>query len=206
MRIGVDFDNTIVSYDLLFYKVASEAGLIPPDIARTKLGVRDYLRKIGKEDLWTEMQGYVYGARMNEAIVFPGVPGFLSWARDQGVIVPIISHKAQYPFLGPKYDLHEAARRWVETYLVDEHGDLVARDQVLFELTKEEKLKRIIAVGCDYFIDDLPEILMAREFPSGTGRILFDPEGHHPLDGEITVMSSWRDILRHFEAKWVLKH
>ena len=29
VRIGIDFDNTIVSYDVLFYKVALEQGVIP---------------------------------------------------------------------------------------------------------------------------------------------------------------------------------
>ena len=29
MRIGIDFDNTIVSYDTLFHKVAVEQGAVP---------------------------------------------------------------------------------------------------------------------------------------------------------------------------------
>ena len=66
MRIGIDFDNTIVSYDALFHKVAREQGVVPPNTPANKLAVRDYLRQIGKEDLWTEMQGYVYGERMDE--------------------------------------------------------------------------------------------------------------------------------------------
>ena len=44
MRLGLDFDNTIVSYDALFHKVALEGSLIPADVAPTKLNVRDYLR------------------------------------------------------------------------------------------------------------------------------------------------------------------
>ena len=36
MRIGVDFDNTIVCYDTLFHRLAVEEGLIPPDIPPRK--------------------------------------------------------------------------------------------------------------------------------------------------------------------------
>ena len=51
MLIGIDFDNTIVSYDKLFYKVALEGAHIPEDIEPTKLQVRDYLRQINNEDI-----------------------------------------------------------------------------------------------------------------------------------------------------------
>lgn len=64
MRLGIDFDNTIVCYDELFHRVALEQGLIPADLPVNKSEVRNHLRRVGKEPLWTEMQGSVYGARM----------------------------------------------------------------------------------------------------------------------------------------------
>ena len=76
MRIGIDFDNTIVSYDALFYKVAVNKGLVPSDLPKSKLAVRDYLRKINNEPVWTELQGYVYGARMGDAAAYPLVIEF----------------------------------------------------------------------------------------------------------------------------------
>ena len=85
MRIGFDFDNTIVSYDALFYRVAVEQSLVPTDLPQSKLAVRDYLRKVGNEDAWTEMQGYVYGARMNDAIAYPGAIEFMMLARANGI-------------------------------------------------------------------------------------------------------------------------
>ena len=42
MIFGFDFDNTIVTYDELFYKVAIENALIPAELPRSKLAVRDY--------------------------------------------------------------------------------------------------------------------------------------------------------------------
>jgi hypothetical protein len=201
VRIGLDFDNTIVSYDSLFHKVAVEQGAVPRTLPVSKLEVRNYLRRMGKEDLWTEMQGYVYGARMAEAAAFPGVKEFLRWARSQALDVCIISHKTRHPFIGPKYDLHAAAFCWVDSSLIDGGENLVPRAQVFFELTKEEKLYRIAQAACDYFIDDLPEILLADNFPVRTAPILFDPEASHPNTDRLVRMASWEEILRHFQER-----
>ena len=193
MRIGIDFDNTIVSYDELFHKVALERDLVSPGVPANKIAVRDYLRGAGQEDAWTEMQGYVYGARMNEAQAYPGAFNFLQCAAKAGHSLAIVSHKTRHPFLGPTYDLHVAARSWIETHLSIGGLRLVPESQVFFELTKEEKLARIATVGCDMFIDDLPEILSAALFPTATKRFLFDPERHHEncATSDMNVVHSW---------------
>lgn len=202
MRIGFDFDNTIVSYDALFHKVAVEQSLVPSDLPQSKLAVRDYLRNAGNEGAWTEMQGYVYGARMNDAAAYPGAIEFMKLARDNGISITIVSHKTKHPFMGPKYDLHEAARGWVESFLVEGNKSLNELGQVFFELTKEDKIARIAHAGCDYFIDDLPEILLMPGFPEKTGRILFDPENNHDANGMSAKLGSWQEIRTYFEVKW----
>jgi hypothetical protein len=197
MRIGIDFDNTIVSYDALFSKVAREAGLVSETLPATKLAVRDHLRAIGREDDWTEMQGTVYGGRMAEAIAYPGAFAFMRAAREQGHELFIVSHKTRYPFRGAQHDLHLAARTWVEASMRDALGELIASDHAFFELTKEEKLARVGELKCDFFIDDLPEILLASYFPSGVKPILFDPDDIHVDQSTLLRLSSWADIARH---------
>lgn len=195
MLIGVDFDNTIVCYDGLFHRVAVEQRLIPPEIPASKGQVRDYLRQCGKEDAWTQMQGYVYGDRMKEADPFPGVLEFFTRCVRDGVNVCIVSHKTRYPYLGPKYDLHEAAQGWLKSqgfYDRDHIG--LSSDQVFFELTKQEKLERIAKQQCTHFIDDLPEFLGEWGFPAGVERILFDPQNHHPTGHPFRYASSWSEI------------
>lgn len=198
MRIGFDFDNTIVGYDALFFKIACERELVPSDIPANKVAVRDHLRRIGREDAWTELQGYVYGARMDEASIYPGVIEFLCWADQAGHDLAIVSHKTQYPFLGPQYDLHAAARAWIGRHLLVNGRAPIPTGQIFFEVTKEEKLARIDSFGCDMFLDDLPEILQAGGFPATTRRILFDPERHHEaaaLPGIVRVQS-WDEIVQ----------
>jgi hypothetical protein len=205
VRIGVDFDNTIVSYDTLFHRVALERSLIPSGLPSTKLSVRDYLRQAGKEDTWTEMQGYVYGARMDEAVAYPGAIDFFAWAKSENIDLAIVSHKTRHPFLGHPYDLHAAARRWVARILIDRPEPLIDEVDVYFELTKEAKLARISALGLDFFIDDLPEILVADGFPDRTARILFDPDGTY-AGNKLPALASWDDIKKHFQDKWTRRN
>jgi len=202
MRIGLDFDNTIVSYDAIFHKVALELGVIPQGISVNKVAVRDHLRAERSESVWTEMQGTVYGARMDEAIAYPGVTKFLGWATDAGHELAIISHKTRHPFLGPKYDLHVSAQKWIDAHLCLDGKPLVSPQQVYFELTKEEKLTRISRFGCDLFVDDLPEILLADGFPTATQRVLFDPEGNHESEmvGDPVRVRSWDELARWLRA------
>lgn len=202
MRIGFDFDNTIVNYDSLFHKVAVEQALVPPGTSRSKLAVRDYLRSIGGEEDWIVLQGYVYGARMDEADAYPGAIEFMRRARERGVTMYIVSHKTRHPFRGPQYDLHAAARQWVDHYLTESGAPLIVPDQVFFELTKEEKIARICDTACDYFVDDLPEILVMPGFPASTRAILFDPDATHPAQEGSVRVGSWLDIDAFFEHEW----
>jgi hypothetical protein len=174
--VGVDFDNTIVCYDAIFHRVARERDLIPEGLRVSKNAVREHLRGAGQEALWTELQGYVYGPRMPEAEPFPGVEEFFRRARAMGLPLLIISHRTRYPYLGERYDLHQAARDWLAAYgFHDPAGIGLPRERVYFELTKQEKLARVRTQGCTHFIDDLPELFEEPDFPVAVQKILFDP-------------------------------
>lgn len=203
MNIGLDFDNTIVSYDSLFHQVALEKNLIPSELPVNKFEVRNYLREQGKEEVWTEMQGYVYGARMDEARAYQGAIDFLGWAKKTGHKVAIISHKTKFPFSGEKYDLHYAARSWIENHLHASHKPLIHAENIFFEPTKEAKIAKITSLKCDIFLDDLPEILKADNFPETTTRVLFDPEDKHSLN-EVSILkiNSWLEFRDYIERKY----
>lgn len=194
MILGIDFDNTIVSYDTLFYRVAVESGLVPSSVPANKTAVRDFLRQAGKEEDWTRMQGEVYGARMEEAEAYPGVKEFFKKCGEKGIGIRIVSHKTRHPFLGEKYDLHKAAFAWLESNGFFSGGG-IGKPDVFFELTKAEKAARILRCGCDGFVDDLPEILADERLRGKVQRILFDPSGCHAAEGDWErKASSWAEL------------
>lgn len=195
MLIGVDFDNTIVSYDALFHRLAVEQGHIGVEVPATKEQVRDTMRRAGREDAWTELQGYVYGARICEASAFPGVKDFFGNCRAAGIDICIVSHKTKHPFRGPAYDLHRAALDWLEhNGFFDPQGIGLPCESVYLRTTLADKLRQIGDCGCAHFIDDLPELLSEAAFPSSVERWLFDPNEHHPRETRFARAASWREL------------
>ena len=194
MRIGLDFDNTIVSYDQAFHIAALEAGLIPSSLRQSKTEVRDHLRAHHGDQRWTELQGTVYGSRMADAAAFPGAFEMIRRLSDSGFELLIISHKTQWPYRGPRYNLHEAALDWIKSSMQDKSGPLVSAKNVRFFERKEEKIAAIGSLSCDIFVDDLPEILLSEHFPSATRRVLFDPDQIHDPHDTYDTAQSWREI------------
>jgi hypothetical protein len=195
MRIGIDFDNTIVCCDPLFHRAALDKKLIPPEVGVAKNDVRDHLRRVGQEPAWTELQGYVYGDLLKEARPFPGVVDFFCACAKRNIPVFVVSHKTKKPFLGPPYDLHKAALDWLAAHGFFEEAGL-RRDVVFLEPTKQAKLQRIASLACTHFIDDLPEFLTDPAFPKGISRIHFNPNNVASETGVIGL-SSWPQITAH---------
>ena len=192
MLLGLDFDNTIVRYDGLFHRLAIERRLVPVGIPATKQAIRDFLRAAGREDDWTELQGLAYGPRITDAEPFPGVKRFLARCCAAGALVAIISHKTRVPYLGEPHDLHAAAHAFLESHGFFATCDTgLSADHVFLEPTLAGKLARIGNLGCDAFIDDLPEVLTHSAFPDGVRKVLFDPADAHADNPAHTRVSSW---------------
>jgi hypothetical protein len=87
--------------------------------------------------------------------------------------VVVISHRTKNPLVGPAHDLHQAAQKFLES-----SGWLGQKiREAYFEETKEAKLARIGHCRCNFFVDDLPEILAHPAFPANCQPLLFDPSG-----------------------------
>lgn len=193
--LGFDFDNTLISYDRLFHRVALDAALIPESVAVHKNAVRNFLREQGREDEWTRLQGAVYGGRILEAEPFPGMRDVVARLSSSNVPMCIVSHKTRTPYLGEPLDLHSAARSWLAKQGFHDPDGLAWReDQVFFEVTKEAKIVRIVQLGCTHYVDDLPEIL--EMLPDGVQKILFAPNGSRESDSSWRTMRSWEELPR----------
>jgi hypothetical protein len=196
MHIGLDFDNTIVTYDRVFHQAARERGLIGPGVPVRKREVRDAIRLLPEgERAWTELQGVVYGRLMAQAEPAPGVESFLAACSAARIRVSIISHKTEFPAIGERVSLRAAARAWLEARgFVARHG-IDPRD-VIFVGSIVEKLAEIAERGCTHFVDDLVEILDHPAFPPGVERILFAPSGGAPPAG-VLLFDTWEGVRRH---------
>lgn len=202
LLIGIDFDNTIICYDQVFHKIALDARLISRDQPGGKNFIRDQLRSEGKEDVWTEMQGLVYGDKILEAESYQGINDFLGFCKLRNIGACIVSHKTKHPYRGPAYDLHDAGYKWLQLKgFLDEDQFGISSRQVYFEPSREEKIRRIASLKCTHFIDDLPEILLADGIPGNMTKILFDPAGSFQGVSGVIHKRSWIEILEFFKTE-----
>jgi len=197
-RIGIDFDNTIVGYDAVFCAAAIEYGLLPPRFTGSKREVRDILRRRPDGELvWQRLQGEVYGKRMFAAVPIPGVLDFLAACRDGADTEPVIvSHKTEFGHHDPdRINLRDAARTWLAAHGVTA-GDnpLIDPAKVWFEPTREDKIARIKALGCEIFIDDLEEVLTHPEFPVATTCIQYTGGDAAPAGVGHRACATWSEV------------
>lgn len=195
LRIGLDFDNTIITYDDVFLAMARERGLVGANFRGRKQAIRDAIRLLPDGELsWQKLQGQVYGRGLAQAGMFKGVDRFLLRCRDENVPVMIVSHKTEFGHYDPeRLNLRDAAREWMTKHrFFSDAGYGIAPDDVYFERTRQDKVARIAQLGCTHFIDDLEEVLSDPEFPSSVERILFTQERAAP--GPYFVCPTWREV------------
>ena len=195
--IGVDLDNTIISYDRSCHGLAVAQGWLPRETAVSKRAVRDALRaQPDGERLWRRLQAWIYGPRMDLAQPMPGALHFLRACREADVEVRIVSHKTRFArAFDTGVDLRQAALRWLEAqgFL---HGPDCALEpeDVWFESDRSAKGRRIAALGCELFIDDLEEVFSDASFPTGVGKILLAPMAPRKREPGVVVCAHWREI------------
>ncbi len=168
MRIGLDFDNTLVCYDDVFALESKNLGLMPVNWRGSKQELKDeLLGRSGGERLWQTLQGRVYGVGMEKAVLFPGVASFLMRGRYRGDEIFIVSHKTKYGhFDSTKTPLRESALTWMESRGFFEQSRFgLAKENVFFEETRSEKVEQITNLNLDIFIDDLEEVFSEEGFP-----------------------------------------
>jgi len=194
IKLGLDFDNTIVCYDDAIALLAEELFDLPPEVPRTKLGLRDYLRGADREPEWTAFQGELYGPGMRYAQPFEGAVETMMQLVTAGHELVIVSHRSRRPYYGEQHDLHGAARCWVADRLQSARLFCEDNDSVNFLETRHEKLVRIAELGCKAFLDDLPEVLGAPYFPATTTGILFDPSGTTRKTEGKRCITAWSEL------------
>ncbi len=199
MIIGIDFDNTIIGYDELIYEIALERNLINPQTEKCKTAIRDSIRCLTDgEAQWQNVQAICYGEKILAAKPFKSAYSFICMCKKKNIPVYIVSHKTRYAAKDVfKIDLREKALFWLDT-----HGFILPNclfeNHIFFETTRIEKTRRIEALGCTHFIDDLEEFFLEKSFPKKTSKILFNPNGKHSSINNVLMFPSWDGINNYF--------
>lgn len=191
MIIGIDFDNTIVCYDNVYKHIINERLIVPPHIQANKDNVKKYLIDQGSENMWTRLQGEIYGPLMEYAEPYDGVLDFFKLCETLKIETKIISHRTRYPILGNMNNLHEAAKRWLLNKKIP-----IKFDKVFFLSTKDEKIRKINSECCDIFIDDLPEIISNKMLKPNIKKILFSNEHMEKYKS----LGSWKEITQYIQS------
>jgi len=183
--IAIDLDNTIIRYDRAFESAAKRLGCLPSGRQVNKSSVKATALALGGNELWTQLQGLVYGEEIGKAELFPGCIEFFAAAREELVIV---SHKTRFPALGPRIDLREAARDFLAL-------TPLAGIPLHFLDTREAKVAKLTELRPRALLDDLPEVLQTPGFPPTTAFHLFDPDNTHPTWTATPRFRSWHEAL-----------
>ena len=193
MRIGVDFDNTLVSYDRAFAAVGKEEGLLPADFTGGKDAAKRRLYEERPDGyLWERLQGLVYGRRIDRAELYEGAAEFFRQCRERGGQVYIVSHKTVLAHHDPlRTNLRESALGWMKQQgFFDARGFGLDAGQVFFEDTRDAKVRRIGELDCQIFVDDLPEVLGHTDMPPACRKILFAAERSGPFE----CAANWTEV------------
>lgn len=199
--IGVDLDNTLVTYDEVMHRVAVQEGIISTGVGKNKKDIRDRIQQLPDgESRWRKLQAIVYGQRIGEAKLIDGVREFFDLCKRHQVKVYIVSHKAKRATLDEVgISLRAAALLWMRRNgFFDADGLGLSERDVYFESTRREKLDRIRELGCTHFIDDLEETFLEESFPGNVARILYAPRVRHSTIREVKIARSWEEIKGYF--------
>ena len=161
-KIGIDLDNTIISYDDAFQLAANKFGLLDNNNCLSKESLRNQIRnQKNGEKKWQKLQGYVYGEGINEAVLFPGVYRFLWRCKERKIDVEIVSHKTEFGhFDSKKISLRDSATNFLINHgLLDNKNPLIKK--VTYKNSKKEKIDYIKQNNYECFIDDLEEIIFS---------------------------------------------
>ncbi len=204
MIIGIDFDNTLINYEGLFYRAAHKKNWLDSS-CQTRACIKQRLIKEDGNDLrWQYLQKEVYSRLIEEAEPFHGVLEFIRNKLDSGDKIYIVSHKTRFSNLDGKTDLIQPALKWLiknkiiaGSSSIDHNQILLDRNNIFFCETRSEKIDTIRNLACDVFIDDLPQVLNDPDFPEGVLKILFGnniSDNNNKTDCLILEVPSWQAI------------
>jgi hypothetical protein len=187
-RFGFDLDNTIIDYGISVEKYCLNAK-IPKQEKITNL--RSYLRRIDPSDLkWQEAQSWIYIDGLQYAKLNEGLEDLCVYLLSKNIGVFIVSHKTnktQDRFGGR--DLFSPAVNWIQHSNIKNFFDI--NENIYFMPTRDAKIQKIEQLDLNWFVDDLLEVLLDKNFPSHTTKYLLSDEENLELSAHINVVDNF---------------
>jgi hypothetical protein len=205
IRIGIDLDNTIISYDRAFRLGAILNGLVPKDCKLNKKALRDQIRKQSNgESKWQKLQGYIYSEGIINATLFPGVYRFLWRCYERNIEVEVVSHKTEYGHFDiKKTSLRESATNFlINQGLLDKKNPLIKK--ITYKSSQKEKIDYIKNNNYEWFIDDLEQIIFSPELKYQKS-ILLSNEFQLSKNSNKKITQSWEEISQLLLGDWSLE-
>ena len=177
MIFGIDFDNTIVNYNLAFKKAINQEKTklgkkLKKGKFNSKIQIKNYLLKNNNIDLWKRIQSKVYSEYIFQAYLNIEILKLLKYLDKKKIKFYIVSHKTVYPYIGKRTNLHLLSKKWLRLNLFNKKNNFKKKYKSFFETTKKKKLYKINLLKITHFIDDLDGIL--NKLPSHINKIKFD--------------------------------
>ncbi|OGG04299.1 hypothetical protein A2Z33_04075 [Candidatus Gottesmanbacteria bacterium RBG_16_52_11] len=194
--IGIDLDNTIISFDRILHASASELGLVGRGIPVRKDAVKQAILERHGDRVWHHIQKIAYGLRMEEARLIRGAVPFISECLRSGIRVYIISHKAELVEVnGVRINLRNKAMQFLKKrFIIGSETDRLNEQNIFFEPTRADKLARIAKLRCTHFIDDLEDVFREDGFPETVTKILLG----HTTDSSWMTCPTWGKVSQYF--------
>jgi hypothetical protein len=190
-RFGFDLDNTIIDYGISVEKYCLNTK-IPKQEKITNL--RSYLRRIDPSDLkWQEAQSWIYIDGLQYAKLNEGIEDLCVYLLSKNIGVFIVSHKTnktQDRFGGR--DLFSPVVNWIQHSNIKNFFNI--NENIYFMPTRDAKIQKIEQLDLDWFVDDLLEVLLDKNFPTHTTKYLLADEEISELSPNIDVVGSFRLI------------
>ncbi len=190
MKLGLDLDHTLISYDDLIREQMIERGWLEPDSPlHRKSELRDFLRLQRNGDVrWQRIQSWLYTDGLDRAQPTPSLHHLIDFIRYHRIETWIVSHKTTHADYDPLYrPLRHYAMEWLRRQnFFSTEGLHLPPERVVFCNTLDFKVAKIAELKFTAFIDDLPEVLLHSHFPVTVKRLQYrnapQPSSHSPHD------------------------
>ena len=145
MLLGLDFDNTLVSYDEVFRLLAINERVIDSSWTGNKLQLKNYLlSEPNGEFKWQLLQGKAYGKFMHKANLQTGVKDFLLQCKKKKIPICIVSHKTIFGIHDEeKIPLRDEALKWMHKQGFFKESLVCNLDSSIANLSKKDLIKEL---------------------------------------------------------------